>query len=124
MQSKLEKLGIEERNVEITKSDYNVNDQYSATHKDALSNGDALGKGTGHGGHTHFSPDSSKSTTTIDYSNFDTENGGNVYDIEGRNDIGGRKKLTSFSLYNKDYQYGAHLIDTEENQRNGQYRND
>ena len=92
--------------------------------EDALSNGDVLGKGTGHGGHTHFLPDSSKSTTTIDYSNFDTENGGNVYDIEGRNDIGGRKKLTSFSLYNKDYQYGAHLIDTEENQRNGQYRND
>lgn len=121
MQSKLEKLGIEERNAEINQSDYNVNDQYSAKHKNAKSDGDEKGKGTGHGGHTHFLPDSSKSSKTIDYSNFDTENGGNIYDIEGRGNIGGRNRLITYSLYNKDYQYGVDLIDTEENQRNGQY---
>ena len=121
MQSKLEKLGIDERQIETAKSDYNLTDQYSATHKDALSDGDNLGKGTGHGGHTHFLPDVTKGSTTINYSNFDTENGGNYYDIEGRNDIGGRNKLLNYSLYNKNHQYGAHLIDSEENQRNGQY---
>ena len=122
MQSKLEKVGIDERMSETLKSDYNKNTQYSSTHNDALSNGDALGKGTKHGGHTHFLPDSSKPSTTIDYSNFDTENGGGKYDIEGRNDVGGRKKMLSYSLYNKENPYGAHLIESEENQRQGQFK--
>jgi hypothetical protein len=122
MQSKLEKTGIEERKNETLKSTYNVEDQYSETHKDALSTGDAQGKGTGHGGHTHWLPDTSKASTTINYSNFDTENGGNIYDIEGRNNVGGRKQAVSLSLYNKDYQYGLHLIDSEENQRQGQFK--
>jgi len=122
MQSKLEKTAINEREKEIVRSDYNIEDQYSASHKNAKSDGDKKGKGTNHGGHTHFLPDQTKASTTIDYSNFDTENGGNEYDIEGRNEISGRKRLTSYSLYNKDFQYGAHLINTEENQRNGQYK--
>ena len=121
MQSKLEKVSLDERKNETLKSEYNIEDQYSAKHNDALTSGDKKGKGTGHGGHTHFLPDQSKTSTTIDYSNFDTENGGNSYDIDGRNNIGGRKKALAASLYNKDYQYGAHLIDTEENQRNGQF---
>lgn len=121
MQSKLEKVSLDERKNETLKSEYNIEDQYSVTHNDALTSGDKKGKGTGHGGHTHFLPDQSKTSTTIDYSNFDTENGGNSYDIDGRNNIGGRKKALASSLYNKDYQYGAHLIDTEENQRNGQF---
>ena len=122
MQSKLEKTGIEERKNETLKSTYNVEDQYSATHGDALSTGDAQGKGTGHGGHTHWLPNTAKASTTIDYSNFDTENGGNVYDIEGRNNIGGRNNAISSSLYNKNHQYGLHLIDSEENQRQGQFK--
>lgn len=120
-QTCLESRAITERTTEITRSDYNIEDQYSATHKDALSDGDAQGKGTGHGGHTHWLPDCTKSTTTIDYSNFDTENGGGLYDIEGRNDIGGRTKSLAYSLYNKENQYSANLIDTAENQADGQY---
>lgn len=73
-------------------------------------------------GHTHSLPDCSKPTTTIDYSNFDTENGGGLYDIEGRNDIGGRKKAMTYSLYNKENSYGAHLIDTEMNLQQGQFQ--
>lgn len=115
MQSKLEKVSLDERKNETLKSEYNIEDQYSAKHNDALTSGDKKGKGTGHGGHTHFLPDQSKASTTIDYSNFDTENGGNSYDVDGR------KKAIASSLYNKDYQYGAHLINTEENQRNGQF---
>lgn len=123
MQSCLEKRGIEERHIEIVRSDYNIEDQYSATHSDALSNGDPQGKGTGHGGHTHFLPDCNKPTTTIDYSNFDTTNGGGLYDIEGRNGIGGREWSMTVSMYNPEYQYSANLVNTEINVRDGQYQN-
>lgn len=122
MQSKLEKVSIDERKNETLQSEYNVNNQYSPQHTDALTDGDKHGKGTGHGGHTHWLPDSTKASTTINYSNFDTENGGNVYDVEGRNNIGGRNKALASSLYNKEHQYGIHLINSEENQRLGQFK--
>lgn len=123
MQSCLEKRGITERKNEIVRNDYNIEDQYSSTHKDAISDGDALGKGTNHGGHTAFLPDCNKPTSTIDYSNFDTVNGGGLYDIEGRNDIGGRKRLVAQSLYNSENQYSANLVNTEINVNDGQYQN-
>lgn len=122
MQSCLEKRGIEQRAIEIVRSDYNENDQYNANHSDAISNGDALGKGTQHGGHSHYLPDCNKPTSMINYSNFDTTNGGGLYDIEGRNDVGGRRKAMSQSLYNQDYQYGANLVNTEENLKQGQFQ--
>jgi hypothetical protein len=112
---------MEERHQEITRSDYNIENQYSVTHPDAISDGDAQGKGTGHGGHTHFLPDCTKPTTTIDYSNFDTENGGGYYDIEGRNGISGRKRAMATSLYNKEEQYGPTMVDTSANVADGQY---
>lgn len=122
MQSCLEKRGIDERNSEIVRSDYNIDDQYSASHKDATSDGDILGKGTNHGGHTHFLPDCNKPSTTIDYSNFDTFNGGGKYDIEGRNGVGGRRKAMASCLYNQDHQYGLSLINTELNIQEGQFQ--
>ena len=122
MQSCLEKRGIEERSVEIVRSDYNIENQYGPSHPDALSYGDVNGKGTGHGGHTHYLPDCNKPTSTIDYSNFDTLNGGGLYDIEGRNDVGGRKKAINSSLYNHERQYSANLVNTEINLRQGQYQ--
>ena len=122
MQSCLEKKAIEERHNEIVRSDYNIENQYSSTHKDAISDGDAQGKGTGHGGHTHYLPDCNKPSTTIDYSNFDTTNGGGLYDIEGRNDVGGRKRAIASSLYNSENQYSANLVNTEINVRDGQYQ--
>lgn len=121
MQSCLEKRAIDERNTEIVRSDYNSSNQYSATHKDAISDGDAQGKGTQHGGHTAWLPDCSKPLNMIDYSNFDTFYGGGYYDIEGRNDIGGRKRAMVNQLYNSDNQYSANLINTEENRNAGQY---
>lgn len=121
-QSCLEVNGIQERNNEIVRSDYNKEDQYTATHKDAISDGDAQGKGTNHGGHTAWLPDCTKPKTTIDYSNFDTTNGGGLYDIEGRNDIGGRKRAMASSLYNQEHQYSANLISTEQNVKDGQYQ--
>lgn len=120
-QSCLEKRGIEERSQEIVRSDYNPENPYGPTHPDALSDGDAQGKGSGHQGHSAFLPDCSKPLNMIDYSNFDTENGGGLYDIEGRNDIGGRNRSLARQLYNKEYQYGANLINTEENINQGQF---
>lgn len=120
-QTCLELRGITERQNEIVRSDYNSEDQYGPTHKDALSDGDAQGKGTGHGGHTAWLPDCSKPTNMIDYSNFDTFNGGGIYDIEGRNDIGGRKKAMASELYNNENQYGPELVKTAENVAQGQY---
>ena len=120
-QTCLEKRGMEARHEQITRSDYNIEDEYSATHKDAMSDGDAQGKGTGRGGHTHFLPDCTKPTTLIDYSNFDTENGGGYYDIKGRNGIGGRDRALATSLYNKEAQYGPNLVNTSKNIEDGQY---
>lgn len=121
MQSCLEKKGIESRHEHLVRSDYNKDDFYSVTHKDALSDGDVLGKGTGSGGHGHSLPDCNKPTTEIDYSDFDTINGGGLYDIEGRNGIGGRTRLLNYCLYNQDNAYSASLIDTTANQNDGQY---
>lgn len=120
-QTCLEKRGMEERHEEITRSDYNIENQYGATHPDAISNGDAQGKGTGHGGHTHFRPDCTKPTTMIDYSNFDTEHGGGCYDIKGRNGISGRERALAMSMYNKELPYSANLVDTSANEADGQY---
>lgn len=121
-QSCLEKRGIEERNTEMMRNDYNKNEEYSAIHPNAISDGDAHGKGTKHGGHGSYLPDCTKPTGQIDYSNFDTTQGGGLYDIEGRNDIGGRKKAITSSMYNANHQYGANLINTEKNRADGQFQ--
>lgn len=119
MQTCLEVKGIEARNETLVRNDYTRMDEYSALHSDALSNGDPLGKGTGHGGHTHSIPDCTK-PSSIDYSNFDTENAGGLYDIEGRNGVGGRTFLKNISVYNETYEYGANLVDTTANVADGQ----
>ena len=121
-QTCLEKVGIEKRHDTIVKNDYNIEDQYSQLHKDALSDGDPLGKGSGHGGHTHYVPDCNKPSSMMDYSNFDTEssNIGGSYDINGRNGVGGRNFLKTISIYNEENQYGLNLIDTTANVQDGQ----
>jgi hypothetical protein len=120
MQTCLEKRGIPARASALTRNDYSTNDQYSNTHPDALSNGDPQGKGTGSGGHTHSVPNCDLPSTMIDYSNFDTENGGGQYDIEGRNEIGGRNRLMTINIYNRENQYGPALVDTSLNVADGQ----
>lgn len=122
MQTYLEKTGIEKRNETIVRNDYNKSEEYSSTHPDAVSNGDPLGKGTMHGGHTYSIPHQTESKG-IDYRNFDTENGGGQYDIEGRNGVGGRIFLKNISLYNENRQYGIDVVpDTSENVADGQIR--
>lgn len=125
MQSCLEKKGIEARGEALVRNDYNSTDVYSdkslRLHSDALSNGDPNGKGTGIGGHTHSTPDCSR-PSAIDYSNFDTMNGGGLYDIEGRNGVGGRRFLMNISKYNANNEYGVNSIDTGANLAEGQVK--
>lgn len=123
-QTNLEKKGIEKRNIELVRSDYNKNDKYDATHEDAISDASMkdkpLGKGTGHGGHLHSQPDASKPSTMIDYSNFDTFNGGGSYDIHGRNDKGGRNRLVTYNIYGPNNSYLSEPIDSSLNVSEGQ----
>lgn len=124
-QTCLEAFGITERHNEITRSDYNIEDQYGASHKDALSDGDPQGKGTG-GGHSHWLPtcDGGVPSNRINYSNFSTspeDKIGGLYDIEGRGDIPGRKTQMARSIYNYRESYGATSVDTTLNQQEGQY---
>lgn len=124
-QSALEAKGMIERQQEITRSDYNKQDAYSDSHEDAISHPDdpekVLGKGTQSGGHQHYTPDFSKPSTLINYSNLDTTNGGGYYDIHGRNEQGGRDRLMKINIYNKDNAYGPGSVDTTANINDGQY---
>lgn len=127
MQTLLEKQGIESRKENISHNNtissvlrgYNKEDEYSVAHKNALSDGDVQGKGTSYGGHTHTTPNPDK-PKAIDYAAFNTNNGGNTYDVEGRDGKGGRNFLKTISLYNEENQYGAHMIDTSANKIDGQ----
>jgi hypothetical protein len=124
-QSALEIKGMEERQKELVRSDYSKNNAYSETHEDALSHPDdptkVLGKGTNSGGHQHYTPDSSKPSTLMNYSNLDTTNGGGYYDIHGRNGQGGRDRLLKINIYGKDNPYGPNSVDTSANISDGQY---
>ena len=117
-QTCLESKAIDLRNKSFVRNDYTKNDEYSAQHPDALSNGDPLGKGTGHGGHTHSVPDCNR-PSVIDYSSTDT-NGGGYYDINGRDGVGGRTFLKAINLYSENNEYSADSIDTSLNVADGQ----
>lgn len=112
MQTSLEKNGITKRQESIVRNDYTKSDEYSANHKDALSDGDAKGKGSGHGGHSHVSPGN----------NFITDPSlvGGKYDIDGYEGNGGRNFLFNINTYNSSYEYSENLISTEANQADGQ----
>lgn len=112
MQTKLEKKGIEARNTSIIRNDYNKTDEYSERHKDAISDGDVLGKGTGGGmaDHTHPGNNFEMNPELI----------GGKYDVEGRNGVGGRNFLMTINTYSSINEYGPNLITTDLNQEDGQ----
>ena len=119
MQSCLEKVSMTERKEEIVRSDYQSTNKYTATHEDALATGDAQGKGTGHGGHTHWLPNCNGTLGVFDYSNFDTapaSGAGNIDDNTARD--------TAFtrSVYTYENVYSAKLVDTSANVAEGQYQ--
>lgn len=119
MQTCLEKRSIEQRHISLARSDYNRENQYSATHPDALADGDVQGKGTGHSGHGFWLPNCNSAINVFNYSNFDTavsSGAGNVTDNEAR--------ATSLarSMYNAENPYTSSLVNTELNVLEGQYR--
>lgn len=119
-QSCLEIVSMNERHEEIVRSDYNRNNQYSSLHPDAIANGDSQGKGTRHGGHTHWLPNcrSYMGVSTFVFNDFDTavsSHAGNNVDNDARNVSLAR------SLYNDVNRYSALLINTSANIREGQY---
>lgn len=119
-QSRLESEAIDIRKEHLVKNDYQrtVN-EYDESHNDALSDGDPLGKSTGNG-ITYSVPDASKSKYQYTH-NVDTENGGGLYDIDGRNGMGGRKRAQVINLYSQEKQYGENSVDTTKNIEEGQY---
>lgn len=109
MVSCLEQYSVPERNREMARSDYNENNRYSASHPDALANGDRQGKGTGHGGHSHWLPHCTSTRNVFDYSNFDTDPNsgmGNDLDNNARNAAFARTKYKTTNVYS------ANIIDT------------
>lgn len=118
MRTCLEKYSMDGRHTMEVRSDYQRSNQYSETHQNALATGDSKGKGTGHGGHSHWLPNCNSQMGVFNYSNFDTALGsgaGNNVDNEARN--------TSIvrSLYGPTTPYGASIIDTSMNVAEGQY---
>lgn len=120
MQSCLEKVSMDARHSqENFGKGYTRNDPYTATHPDALASS-GNGKGTGHGGHTHWLPNCNGALGVIDYRNFDTGiNSGAGNDC----DNAARTRTLSRSLYNGNEPYSALLVNTSANVREGQFVN-
>ena len=118
MQSCLEKRSIEGRHEMMVRSYYTRDNQYSATHPNALATGDSKGKGTGHKGHTFWLPDCNGTLGVFDYSNFDTAISSGAGNIDDNN---ARKTALARSMYNGENIYSAKLVDTSKNVREGQY---
>lgn len=119
-QSRLESEAIDKRHELEVISDYQKDtNEYSEQHKDALSNGDPQGKGTGVS--MGYSVPGQTTNKGINYTNIVTNSGGGLYDIEGRNGIGGRRYLEAINMYNAENSYGVDSVDTSMNVAEGQF---
>lgn len=114
-QSNLEAKANVERMTEISRSDYNYHSEYQKS-DDIVGHPEdetkVLGKGLspdeGYSGHGHYIPDYNASG--INYRNLRTDAGGGYYDINGREGQGGRNRLVSINIYNKDNAYSAESV--------------
>ena len=119
-QRRLESEAIDKRHELEVISDYQKNtNEYSEQHEDALSNGDPQGKGTGIS--MGYSIPGQTTNKGINYANIATNSGGGLYDIEGRNGIGGRRYLETINMYNAENSYGVDSVDTSKNVAEGQF---
>lgn len=119
VQSCLEYTSMDQRHIQETRSDYQRDNQYNSTHPDAMASS-GNGKGTAHGGHTHWLPNCRGTIGVINYTNFDTaisSSAGNDCDNIARD------KSLARSLYNGSNVYSALLVDTSRNVREGQFVN-
>lgn len=84
--------------------------EYGENSQDVLSrDGEPLGKGTGKA-MGYAIKNNSAPKTQINYDTLDTKNGGGDYDINGRQGVGGRKRLMGMNEYNRDNQYSDDLV--------------
>lgn len=125
-QSALEASAIKERNKELDKNrNYGRGEgrEYNSSHEKAKSTPDSPhGKGVENSDHQIYVPELEKnSTTRYRYDSLNTEKGGGLYDIKGRNGDGGRERLLEINLYDKNNEYGPGLIDMSANLDDGQY---
>lgn len=104
-----------ERQNEIVRNNYNDDTPYSENHPDALSDGDPLGKGTGNDWKAPNRPHDGVGANGVvvnknryEYA-IDTAGGGGSYDIDGRNNVGGRNRNVARNLYNPDNEYPGGL---------------
>ena len=119
-QSRLESEAIDKRHELEVISDYQKDtNEYSEQHQDALINGDPQGKGTGVS--MGYSVPGQTTNKGINYTNIATNSGGGLYDIEGRNGIGGRRYLEAINMYNAENSYGVDSVDTSMNVAEGQF---
>ena len=110
----IEKRADTARNEQIIRSDYNIDNQYSANHQDAKGDGDKRGKGSDSPGHGDWKLNCDAPANVFDFYNFDTSfenNLGNDVDNEARN------KAMLKSLYSPTHPYG----DVEFMGHEGQY---
>ena len=137
--SKVQKIGILSREKQI--DDYNKYNQYSENHKDAISDGDVMGKGTKNNPvndihHVKRTKNYSKEggvESSISYQ-INTAEGGGKYDIEGRNDIGGRERAQNINFFSpgaRDYSVSSNNlrlktdnVDLADGGFSGEYRED
>lgn len=124
-QSRLEAEGIQAREEQVrrnyyqqSKGDEDITSEYSAQHKNALSDGDVKGKGINNGESMGvLYPNRNASKTQLG-STIDTSAGGGLYDIEGRNGIGGRKRSIIKNLYSAENPYGSDSVSCDEHVKN------
>lgn len=136
-QSALENIAITKRDGLEIMNDYqnNAGYEYNEAHKDAISDGDAKGKGnkTAMGYATPdptgfvLNPDGTR-TQKINYSTIITHENGNVtigneYDRKGNKSIpkSGREGLATINKYGPTNEYSAACIDMTANLTEGQY---
>lgn len=129
-QQRLEKVGLDYRQNNLGKTNsqlpsngaYTKTNKYDENHKDALADGDALGKGTGMP-MGYAVADYNAPRTQMNYSVIDTTtNAGGLYDTDGRNGMGGRKRLMTINRFNENNPYGENSVDTSANIADGQYK--
>ena len=120
-QSNLERIGIDERALELSRSTtgYDENTPYNDSHPNALADGDEKGKGTGISMGVLDIPvtKGTYATATEKGRTLNTNNGGGKYDIDGYGALtgkSGRDYLLGSGLnpYNKTNEYGPNAIDT------------
>lgn len=87
--------------------------EYGENSEDILSReGEPLGKGTGKA-MGYAVRNTSAPKTQISYSNVDTKNGGGDYDINGRNGVGGRKRLMLMNQFNATAEYSEDSVEID-----------